>query len=116
MTDDETEKYRNHEFERYYKERDELVKAKLKADENYDTLLVTISTLALGASLTKDWVNRGTGASAAFIITAWICFALCLLVSLAHRGLTYYTHDKWIGMLDAAFSDWQPNAAGRAVE
>src|SRR5688500_10368430 len=84
------------EFERYYKERDEWVKAQLDAERSYDALLATISTLALGASLTKDWVNRGGVGGQIVLILAWFAFAACLCLSLLHRYFTYYTHKKWV--------------------
>jgi hypothetical protein len=108
---------RDEEFARYYKERDDWVKTQLDAEKSYDALLVAISTLGLGASLTKDWVSRGSASGAWCLVFAWAAFAICLIFSLSHRFFTYYTHRKWVDTVDQAFRvDWKPGAMGRAEQ
>ncbi len=102
------------EFERYYKERDEWIKAQLEAERSYDALLVTISTLALGASLAKPPVVEAGSFSHVVLIIGWFAFVVCLLTSLAHRYLSYDTHKRWIDVVDAEFRNWAPGALPRA--
>ena len=107
--DDPHREQRERDFQRYWKERDEWVKAMLDAERSYDTLLVTISTLALGASLTKDWVAKPTGLGDFFLVLAWTAFAACLGLSLLHRYWTHYTHQTWISECDKVFKEWTPD-------
>lgn len=107
--DDSHREQRERDFQRYNKERDEWVKAMLDAERSYDTLLVTISTLALGASLTKDWVARQTGIGDFFLVLSWTGFAVCLGLSLLHRYWTHYTHQTWIDKCDEVFKTWTPD-------
>lgn len=111
--DDPYREQRERDFQRYYKERDEWIKAMLDAERSYDTLLVSISTLALGASLTKGWVTRRTGLGDFFQITAWIAFAACLCLSLLHRYWTHSTHRIYVEKNDEVFSNWTPDAWDR---
>src|ERR1041384_6345356 len=107
--DDLRREQRDRDFQRYYKEREEWVKAMLDAERSYDTLLVTISTLALGASLTKDWVAKQTGVGDIFLVLAWTSFAACLVLSLLHRYWTHSTHQIWIDKCDEVFDSWTPD-------
>jgi hypothetical protein len=102
------------EFSRFDKERDTLTKAELENEKGYDTLLVTLSTLAIGSSFTilKD-ILRTTGASA-LIILSWSAFGLCLFIALADKLLSYWTHKKWREVLDAEFKTWREGAWERA--
>lgn len=111
--DDPHREQRDRDFGRYYKEREEWVKAMLAAEQSYDTLLVTISTLALGASLTKDWVTRPSGIGDFFLVLGWLAFVLCLGLSLLHRYWTYYTHQIWIDKCDEVFGTWSPDVWSR---
>jgi hypothetical protein len=95
----------DNEFERYYKEREQWAKVQLESERSYDALLVTISTLALGASLTKDWSGHGRSSDRGVLIVGWIAFVLCLLISLAHRYLSFLTHKRWIAVVDAEFEN-----------
>jgi hypothetical protein len=114
---DDLQKRCDAEFERYYKERDGWTKEQLDAEKSYDQLLVAISTLALGSSLTKDWVSRGGFWSPIFLVVAWIAFAACLALSLLHRYFTYYTHRELVKIVDEEFRDWKrPGAMQRALE
>jgi len=103
------------EFAWYEKERPSLVKSEIDSEKNYDTLLVTLSTLAIGSSFTvlKD-VTRTSSASA-LILLAWLTFGLCLFTALADRLLSYWTHRRWRQILDAKFAPWQEGARERAL-
>jgi hypothetical protein len=103
------------EFAWYEKERPSLVKSEIDSEKNYDTLLVTLSTLAIGSSFTvlKD-VTRTSSASA-LILLAWLTFGLCLFIALADRLLSYWTHRRWRQILDAKFAPWQEGARERAL-
>jgi hypothetical protein len=100
---------RNRHFVQYFKERDDYIKAALDAERSYDTLLASISTLALGASFTKDWVNSSSCASDVFLVAAWTGFASCLILSLLHRYLTYWVHRDWIEKIGQMFKNWTPD-------
>jgi hypothetical protein len=98
------------DFDLYESERQELRKAELEAEKSYDTNLVTLSGLALGVSLTilKDFIGRDTAVWLWALITAWVCFLACLLLSLWDKKLTYETHKAWRGKLDESFANWRP--------
>lgn len=104
------------DFQQYYKERESWKKAMSDADASYDTLLASISTLALGATLAKDWTESTNGIGNVFIVIAWIGFACCLGLSLLHRYWSYYTHRMYIEKCDAVFSDWSPDVWKRCDE
>lgn len=89
------------EHERYIKERSELAKTEIDAEKNFDTLLVTISTVAIGASFTllKD-VVKGTNA---WIILAWVGLLICLVGSLIDRIYTYNFHREYRRLMDDVF-------------
>jgi hypothetical protein len=103
------------EFDWYENERPILTKAEIEAEKNYDTLLVTLSTLAIGSSFVvmKD-VVRSPSASA-FIVLAWCAFGLCLFVALVDRLLSYWTHLCWRKIIDKEFSPWREGARERAL-
>jgi len=103
------------EFEQYYKEREGWIACQLDAERSYDALLVTISTLAVGASLTKDWSDRPSPIKV-FLVIGWIGFLGCLVCSLLHRYLTFYTHKKWVNVVDDEFTAWKPGAFQRALK
>jgi hypothetical protein len=92
----------NREFDRYEPERNELRKAELDAEKNYDN---TISTL-LGAKQSV-WTPC--------LAVAWISFGFSLFVSLYHRKLTYETHKAWREILDSEFTQWHRGAWDRAL-
>jgi hypothetical protein len=100
---------RQQHFVQYFKERDDYIKAALDAERSYDTLLASISTLALGASFTKDWVNSSSGAGNVFLVFAWFGFASCLILSLLHRYLTYWVHRDWVDKIGQMFKNWTPD-------
>lgn len=112
----ERESQCDREFDHYAEERKEWVKAQLESERRYDTLLTSICTLALGASLLKDFVNRGGTAGVVFMVAAWVGFAACLILTLLHQYFTYETHRRWLAEVDAQFQDWKPGAMGRALE
>lgn len=108
------------EFERYDKVRADVVEAERKAETNYDTLLVTLSTLAIGTSFTvlKD-VVKASGSSA-LLIWSWVALGVCLILALSDRLLTYWTHMRWRELLDAEFgagdAPWREGAWDRALK
>jgi hypothetical protein len=92
------------EHDRYTKERSDLVKAESDSEKNFDTLLVTISSIAIAASFTlmKDVVKGTNG----WIIAAWALLGVCLVGSLIDRMYTYRCHKKWRDRLDDVFNNY----------
>jgi hypothetical protein len=114
--DEDLQKKCADEYARFLAARETLTKSELEAEKNYDTLLVSLSTLAIASSFTilKD-VVRSSSASA-LIVLSWLTFGLCLLIALTDRLLTYYAHRKYRQFLDAEFTGtWAgPGAFERA--
>jgi F0F1-type ATP synthase assembly protein I len=92
------------EYDRYTKTQSDLAKSEAEAEKSFDTLLVTIATVAIGASFTllKD-VVKGTNA---WIIVAWLLLGLCVVGSLVDRLYTYQFHKKWKKQLDDVFNNY----------
>lgn len=113
---DTLEKQCDDEYARYLPEREQLKKSELDAEKNYDTLLVSLSTLAIGSSFTvlKDIVQHAS--AIALIVLAWIALGICLLSALVDRLLTYYGHKEYRRLLDKEFTGtWSgPGAFDRA--
>ena len=106
------------EYAHYYKERDGWTEVQLEAEKSYDNQLIGISTLALGALFTQvNGIHGGTGQRTLFVLSL-IFFGLCLVSSLLHSYCTYYTHKRWVEIVDAEFDPekWEPNAFQRALE
>lgn len=89
------------EHERYKSERSDLLSAENDAEKNFDTLLVTISSIAIAASFTlmKDVVKATTGS----LVLAWLCLGICLVGSLVDRLYTYHFHKQYRKCLDDVF-------------
>lgn len=106
------------DFDRYERERPDVVKSELESEKNYDTLLVTLSTVALGTSLTvlKDVVGNDKAGQFWALGAAWVAFVVSLAAALYHRKLTYETHKKWREILDEEFTSWKSGAWTRAME
>lgn len=101
------------EFARFEKHRAELIKGQLEGEKNYDTLLVALSTLAIGSSFTivKD-ITKGNAAP--LMILAWVALACCLFAALVDRLLTYAAHRRTREVFDEEFSAWSEGAWARA--
>lgn len=106
------------EFDLYEPERQELRKTELDAEKNYDTMLVTLSSLALGLSLTilKDFVGKDKAVWLWSIGLAWAAFVACLLLALWDKRLTFRTHRAWRELLDEKFADWKPGTWDDALK
>jgi len=98
------------EHERYTTERGDLIKAEGETEKNLDGLLVTISTLAIGASLTllKDVAKGPNG----WLIFSWVMLTLCLVGSLADRIYSYKFHKNWRNELDDVFTNYNAHHRG----
>lgn len=92
------------EYSRYTTTRSDLLKAEGESEKNFDTILLTISSVAIAASFTllKD-VVKGTNF---WIIFAWILLVLCLVGSLIDRLYTYRFHQEWKLRLDDVFNNY----------
>ena len=103
------------EFVRYEKHRSDLTKAELEAEKNFDTVLASLASLAIGSSFTvlKD-ITKGAGAT--LIITAWVALGICVFSSLLDRLLTYLTHQKWRLKFDNEFETWSEGAWQRGLD
>ena len=101
------EKLQAEDFARYYKEREAILKQELEAEKNYDILVVSLSTAAIGASFTllKDMV-RADGAPS-FLILSWVALVGSLFTALTDRVLSYWLHRKWREQMDVEFDDWK---------
>ena len=100
------------EFDRYEGERPEIRKAEFDTEKSLDTILVTLSSLALTVSLTilKDFIKGDAAVWRWSVAVAWVCFVISLLLSLFDRKLTYQTHRAWRELLDSKFTPWKPGA------
>jgi hypothetical protein len=111
---DDLQKKCDEEFTRYEVERAAVVKSEQEAEKNDDTALLTISTLAIGASFTvfKDVVRANS--ATCLIIMSWVSFSVCLFTALLDRLWSYDTHQKWRNVLDVEFSNWEANGGAGA--
>ncbi len=100
------------EFQRFEKHRGELIKGQLEGEKNYDTLLVALSTLAIGSSFTivKD-ITKGNAAP--LMVVAWVTLATCLFLALIDRLLTYAAHRRSREIFDEEFAAWSEGAWSR---
>jgi len=103
---EELQKRCDEEFARYHKERDTIIKNELEAEKNFDTTLLSLSTLAIGASLTiyKDIVRAGSATP--LIVISWLFLGICIFASLTDRLLSYFTHKQWRDILDGEFTHY----------
>lgn len=99
----------NDEFERYEKYRAELVKGQLEGEKNYDTTLVTLSTVAIGASFT---VVKDLHGGLLLIGCAWFFLSVCLFIALIDRLQTYLVHKKTREIFDRHFGNWTTTGVG----
>jgi hypothetical protein len=104
------------EFAWYKEERAILTKVELETEKNYDTLLVTLSTLAIGASFALMQVTVRSSFTSAWLVVSWIAFGLCLLISLVDRLMSYWTHLWLRERMDAQFDHWSEGAKDRALD
>jgi len=93
------------EYARYTTTRSDLLKAEGEAEKNFDTILLTISSVAIAASFTliKDVVKGTNG----WIIVSWILLGICLVGSLIDRLYTYHFHREWKDCLDDVFKSYR---------
>jgi hypothetical protein len=100
------------EFDLYEPERQELRKAELDAEKNYDTMMVTLSSLAIGVSLTvvKDFIGKDKARWLLSIGLALLAFVACLILAFWDKKLTFRTHRAWREKLDDKFKNWKPGA------
>lgn len=106
------------EHGRYVLERTPLKEKELDAEKNFDTLVVTLASSALGGSVV---VAKDLFATSAGILLAIACWLLCgasLAIALLDRHWTYQAHKKWRLMMDDALSheNWRPGAWERLDE
>lgn len=103
------------EFDLYEKHRERLVQGQLEGEKGYDTLLVTLSSAALGGSaFVLQGMKRGSGA-AALIGIAWIALCICLGSSLLDALLTYLSHKRSREIYDKHFEKWKEPGAWAAA-
>lgn len=88
---------------RYDAYRDFVAKAEMDAEKNFDTLLITLATLALGSNLAI--LKEVTDAKAIIIIiVAWLALILCVFAALLDRYMSYTTHKAWRLRFDKTFA------------
>ncbi len=82
-----TEENKNQSQELYSKYREDLLKRQLSNNENYDRAILTLSTAALGMTVTfirdlkqPDWI--------AALMIAWICMVIAIIAIVASYQLS----------------------------
>ena len=103
------------EHGRYLLERTPLKEKELDAERNFDTLVVTLASSALAASvvIAKDLFATSMGITLA--VLSWLFCGASLGIALVDRHWTYQAHKKWRLMMDDALSHekWEPGAWDR---
>jgi hypothetical protein len=103
------------EYGRYVLERPPLKEKELADERNFDNLIVTLATAALGGSIVvaKDLFSSSAGIW--FAILSWLLCGGSLTIALLDRHWTYQAHKKWRDMMDEEMSHkkWQPGAWDR---
>lgn len=92
-------------YQEYIKERQLLFNAKLQGSQSLDKAILTLSAGALGLSLTfiRQIAPHPQLPTLKFIILAWICFGLSILLTLISFLTSQKACDKQIEILEATF-------------
>jgi hypothetical protein len=106
---------RDDDWEKYEINRKDVCKGEDDAEKAYDTALLAVASIAIGATfpLLKDITST---ASFVFIVISWSVLGSCFVIALLDRLLSYYTHMKWREILDEEFDNWTPGAWKRCKE
>lgn len=108
--DDKTEASKKEKRESYSKFRDDLLKRQLSNNENYDRAILTLSTAALGLTVTFIR-NLNPPKCPGVLIVAWVCMVLAIMAIIISYPISQKAIDKQLEFAERYYIQDDESAA-----